>query len=91
MINQNNHNIWIQQPLLAAEILWVEHLPWVYRVEFHQEGDKIEVEFQLLPSANIMASVEVVHNEPGKASLKEEASQNLTTHLGPIPTPNGRL
>ena len=27
MINQINHNIWIQQPLLAAEIFWVEHLP----------------------------------------------------------------
>ena len=30
MINQNNHNVWIQQPLLAAEISGVEHLPWDY-------------------------------------------------------------
>ena len=34
LMNQNNRNIWIQQPLLAAEIYWVEHLPWDYWVEF---------------------------------------------------------
>ena len=38
LMNQNNHNIWIQQPLLAAEIYWVEHLPWDYGVEFQQQG-----------------------------------------------------
>ena len=57
MINQNNHNIWIWQPLLAAEMFWVEHLPWDYGVELHQEGNNIEVAFQPLPSADIMASV----------------------------------
>ena len=36
-MNQNNYNVWIQQPLLAAEIYWVEHLPWDYGVEFHQQ------------------------------------------------------
>ena len=34
LMNQSNHNIWIWQPLLAAEIYVVEHLPWDYRVEF---------------------------------------------------------
>ena len=33
LINQNNYNVWIWQPLLAAEIYWVEHLPWDYGVE----------------------------------------------------------
>ena len=33
VINQNNHNVWIWQPLLAAEIFWVEYLPWDWIVQ----------------------------------------------------------
>ena len=40
-VNQNNHNVWIHQPLLAAEIFWVEHLPWDYGFEYQQKGDNI--------------------------------------------------
>ena len=45
LMNQNNHNIWIWQLLLAAEFYWVEHLPWDYGVEFQQQGKNIEVAF----------------------------------------------
>ena len=41
MINQNKHNVWIQQPLLAAEIFWAQHIPWDSGFQLHQEGDKI--------------------------------------------------
>ena len=57
LMNQNNHNIWIQQPLLAAEIYTVEHLPWDYGVEFQHHGDSVEVAFQPIPPADIMATV----------------------------------
>ena len=40
VMNQNKYNVWIQQPLLASEIYWVEHLPWNYGVELHCEGDQ---------------------------------------------------
>ena len=50
LINQNNYNIWIWQPLLAAEIYWVEHLPWDYGVEFQQQEKNIEVTFQPIPA-----------------------------------------
>ena len=64
LMNQNNHNIWIWQPLLAAEIYAVEHLPWDYGVEFQHHGDNIEVAFQPIPPADIMATVKLVHDEP---------------------------
>ena len=64
LMNQNNYNIWIQQPLLAAEIYWVEHLPWDYGVEFQQQGKNIKVAFQPIPPADIMAIVKLVHDEP---------------------------
>ena len=38
LMNQNSHNIWIWQPLLAAEMYWVEYLPWDYGVEFQTPG-----------------------------------------------------
>ena len=65
LMNQNNHNIWIQQPLLAAEICTVELLPWDYGVELQHHGDKIEVAFQPSPPADIMATIKSVHDEPG--------------------------
>ena len=52
----------------------MEHFPWDYGVEFHQEGNKIEVTFQPLSRADTMASVKAVHDEPDQVPLKEEAS-----------------
>ena len=63
LINQNNYNIWIWQALLAAEIYWVDHLPWDYGVEFQQQGKNIEVAFQPIPLADIMGIVKLVHDE----------------------------
>ena len=61
LMNQNNYNIWIWQPTLAAEIHEVEHLHGIMGLTFN----KIEVAFQPIPLADIMANVKSVHNEPG--------------------------
>ena len=71
LMNQNNYNVWIQQPLLAAEIYWVEHLPWDYGVEFQQQGNNIEVVVQPLPPADLLATVKLVHNEPDTMPANE--------------------
>ena len=71
VLNQNNYNVWIWQSLLAAEIYWIEHLPWDYGVELHHGGENIEVAFQPLPLAGIMATVKAVHNEPDTKPSKE--------------------
>ena len=84
MINQNNHDVWIWQPLLAAKYFWVQHIPWDYRVGLHQDGDKMEVAFLPLPSADIMASVKVVYDKADKVPLKE-ASQEPHPTFGPHP------
>ena len=70
LMNQNNHNIWIWQPLLAAEIYVVEHLPWEYGVDFQYQGDSIEVAFQPISLADIIAAVKLVH-EPGAVQSAE--------------------
>ena len=71
LMNQNNYNIWIQQPTLAAEIHQAEYLPWDYGVDFQHQGDKIEVAFQPIPPADIKANVKSVHDEPGAESPVE--------------------
>ena len=77
-MNQNNYNVWIQQPLLAAEIYWVEHLPWDYGDEFHQQEKSIEVAFQPIPPGDILASVKVVHNEPDTKPPTENIKEPCT-------------
>ena len=82
--NQNNYNVWIWQPLLAAEIYWIEYLPWDYGVELHLEGENIEVAFQPLPLADIMATVKAVHDEPDTKPSKEVNKETHPT-FGPCP------
>ena len=84
LMNQNNYNVWIQQPLLAAEIYWVEHLPWDYGVEFHQQRKNIKVVFQPLPLADIMTTVNLVHNEPDTKPITENIKEPCPT-FGPHP------
>ena len=45
LMNQNNHNIWIQQPLMAAEIYWVEHLHEIMGLNPNNRGKNIKVAF----------------------------------------------
>ena len=79
LMNQNKYSIWIQQPLLAAEIYWVEHLPWDYGIELHQQGKNIKVTFQPLPPADIMTTVKTVHNEPDTKPSKKANKEPCPT------------
>ena len=80
LMNQNKYNIWIWQPTLAAETHQEEHLPWDYGVDFQHQGDKIEVAFQPIPLADIMANVKSVH-----MNQEQSYQLNLAPHLDPIP------
>ena len=42
-------------PIIGVRHFYVEHLPWSYRVEFHQEEQNVEVEFQPMSTARTMA------------------------------------
>ena len=76
-----------QATIVGSRHFWVEHLPWDYGVEFNQEGQKIEVAFQPIPTNDIMASVQALHKEPGKMTpWKKKPVKNLTQHMNPIPT-----
>ena len=61
----------------------MEHLPWDYGVEFHQEGQKIEMAFQ--PLTNIMASIQMFHDELGQMPSEKEGSKEPHHAFGPCP------
>ena len=65
LMNQNNHNICIQLPILVVEIYWVEHLPWDYGVEFQQQWKKYRGCISANTTADIMATEKSVHDESG--------------------------
>ena len=58
------------------------NLPWDYGVELHCEGENIEVAFQPLPPADIMATVKMVHDEPDIKPSKE-ANKECHPTFGP--------
>ena len=45
LMNMNSYNIWIRQPLLAADLVEVEHYPWDYQPSMSREGDEVTVSF----------------------------------------------
>ena len=55
LINTNDYNVWIRQPLFAAELYEVEEQQWEHETVFvHEEGSNdIKVHFQPVPPADI--------------------------------------
>ena len=49
IINTNRYNVWVRQPLLAAELFDAECNEIEYRATMDQEGDNISIGFQPIP------------------------------------------
>ena len=49
IINTNKYNIWVRQPLLAAELYDAECNQIEYRATMDQEGENINIRFQPVP------------------------------------------
>ena len=44
LINTMDHNIWIRQPVLAAEVYELELHPWQFCTVLNQEGIKLRLD-----------------------------------------------
>ena len=77
LMNTNTYNVWIHQPLLAADIVEAEDCPWDYQTSMSHDGNKINIKFCPVPSTEVQAeisAVSVTTAEPGnklKMTLKE--------------------
>ena len=69
LMNTNTYNVWICQPLLAADIVEAEDCPWDYQSSMSHDGNKSNISFCPVPSTEVqaeIAAVTVTTAEPGK-------------------------
>ena len=57
LANTNSYNIWIQQPLLAANIVEVESCPWDYQTTLSHDGKNIKVSFCPVPLSEVQEDI----------------------------------
>ena len=60
LINTNKQNVWLQQPLLAAELYTVEYHPVEHQADIEVEGDVANVSFLPVVPDTIRVQVEQV-------------------------------
>ena len=68
LMNTNSYNVWIRQPLLAADIVEAEECPWDYQTSMSRDGNKINISFCPVPSTEVQAEISAVSvntAEPG--------------------------
>ena len=57
LANTNSYNIWIQQPLLAANVVEVDSYPWDYRTILSHDGKDIKVSFCPIPPSEVQEDI----------------------------------
>ena len=57
LANTNSYNIWIRQPLLAANIVEVESCPWDYQTTLSHDGKNIKVSFCPVPPSEVQEDI----------------------------------
>ena len=61
LVNMNSENIWIRQPLLAAELFEAECNSWEYDTSLDRYGDEVRITFQPQTSTDIDASLQEIN------------------------------
>ena len=57
LANTNSYNVWIRQPLLAADIVEVESCPWDYQTILSHNGKDIKASFCPIPPPKVQEDV----------------------------------
>ena len=57
LANTNSYNIWIRQPLLAADVVEVESCPWDYQTILSREDKNIKASFCRVPPPEVQKEV----------------------------------
>ena len=57
LLNTNSYNVWIRQPLLAANIVEVEDCPRDYQPVMSHDGNQIKVSFCPIPSSEVQEEI----------------------------------
>ena len=57
LMNTNSYNIWIRQPLLAANVVEAEHCPWDHTTIMTQNGEEIKISYHQIPTAEVQEEI----------------------------------
>ena len=57
LMNTNSYNIWIQQPLLAADVVKAKHCLWDYQSFLSHEGNEVKVTFHPVPTPEVQEEI----------------------------------
>ena len=57
LMNTNSYNVWIKQPLLAADLVEVDHCPWDYHSTMSHDGGEVHISFCPVPTPDVQADV----------------------------------
>ena len=72
LINTTNHNIWIRQPVLVANIFKVEVEPWQYCIIMEQERGEIIIRFQPVPPQESNTEINIIAVEVTEKNGQEQ-------------------
>ena len=78
LMNTNFYNVWIKQPLLAANIVEVDHCPWDYHSTMSRDGGEVQVSFCPVPTLDVQADVLSV----GVTETEMKARETVMTNGG---------
>ena len=86
MVNTNSYNVWVRQPLLAADSVEAEDCPWDYQPVMSRDSNNIKVSFCPVPTPEVQAEIlatsvsdstkiETDNKTPGKTKKEEQGKR----------------
>ena len=87
LMNTNDYNVWIRQPLFAAELFEVDEHQWEHETVFVREegSDDIKVHFQPVPPADIREEIFTQSTEQTENMTKNQNDENNEKKEEPLP------
>ena len=95
LMNTNSYNVWICQPLLAADTVEAEDCPWDYQTSMSRDGGQINISFCSVPSTEVQAEIAafgVKTAEPGNnPEMPTKSEGGERPKFGPRPDFNWKF
>ena len=87
LMNTNDYNVWIRQPLFAGELYEVDEQKWEHETIFIREegSDDIQVHVQPVPPENIREEIFAQTVEQNQDEQTETKEENKDTQEEPLP------
>ena len=93
LANMNSYNIWIKQPLLAANVVEVESCPWNYQTILSCDGKDVKVSFCPVPPSEVQEDIFIsstsVMTENEQDMVKDKQNPGEKPRFGSRPNYSG--